>query len=111
MVAAVSFIVIFNSYSSLGITFNQVLSIALHAFGISFLLARAPQNGAYLALTLLCTGFGQGFESGYLILRPLAFYLIAVGVFMDVMISGFANFIVARLNGFASGEKNMSQFI
>jgi Na+/H+-dicarboxylate symporter len=110
MVAAVAFIVIFKSYSSLGISFSEVMSIGVRAFVISFLLARHPGDGAYTALTVLCLGYGQGFEAGYLILKPMAFYLIAVGTFLDVMIASFSAYAIARLNGFAEG-KNMEHFV
>jgi Na+/H+-dicarboxylate symporter len=110
MVAAVAFIVIIKSYSSLGITALDVLSISLRAFVISFLLARHPGDGAYTALAVLCLGYGQGFEAGYLILKPLAFYLVAVGTFLDVIIASLASYAVARISGFIE-ERNVVHFI
>ncbi|MCL2191752.1 MAG: dicarboxylate/amino acid:cation symporter, partial [Treponema sp.] len=97
-------------YSSIGITVAEVVSVSLHALGISFLLARHPGSAAYAALAILCLGFGRGFEEGYLILRPIAFYLIAVGTFLDVMIASVANYAIARHGGFAE-EKSVKQFI
>ncbi|MDR2718261.1 MAG: cation:dicarboxylase symporter family transporter [Treponema sp.] len=105
MAATVAFIVIFKSYSSLGITSAEILSISIRALAISFLLARHPGDGAYTALAVLCLGYGKGFEAGYLILKPLAFYLIAVGAFLDVMIASFAAYAAARVSGFVE-EKN-----
>ena len=110
MVAAVAFIVIIKSYSSLGITLAEVMDISIRVFVISFLLARHPGDGAYTALAVLCLGYGGGFEAGYLILKPLAFYLIAVGTFLDVMIASFATFAVARVSGFVE-TKNPARFI
>jgi Na+/H+-dicarboxylate symporter len=110
MVAAVSFIVIIKSYSSLGITMTDVMSIGLRALAVSFLLARHPGDGAYTALAVLCLGYGRGFEAGYLILKPLAFYLIAVGTFLDVMISAFASYALAKVSGFQE-EKSVRHFI
>jgi len=110
MVAAAAFIVIIKSYSSLGITGADVFSIGIRAFGISFLLARHPGDGAYTALAVLCLGYGRGFEAGYLILKPLAFYLIAAGTFVDVMIASFATFVIARTGGFLE-EQNVVHFI
>lgn len=105
MVATVAFIVIFKSYSSLGITFTEVLSVSARAFAISFFLARHPGDGAYTALAVLCLGYGRGFEAGYLILKPLAFYLIAIGTFLDVMIASFASYATARISGFIDDKK------
>jgi hypothetical protein len=88
----------------------DVLSIGFRAFIISFLLARHPGDGAYTALTALCLTYGRGFEAGYLILKPLAFYLIAVGTFLDVMIGSFAAYAAARVSGFVE-QKNIVRFI
>ena len=98
MVAAASFIVIINSYSSLGITTADIITIATQALLISFLLARNPGDGAYTALAALCLTYGRGFEAGYLILRPLAFYLISIGTFLDIMIATFAAHAIGKFN-------------
>jgi Na+/H+-dicarboxylate symporter len=110
MVAAVAFIVIIRSYSKLGITLTDVIAIGFRAVIISFLLSRHPGDGAYIALAVLCMGYGQGLEAGYLILKPLAFYLIAIGTFLDVVIANFATFALARMSGFQE-ERSMRHFI
>jgi Na+/H+-dicarboxylate symporter len=104
MIAVSSFIVIINSYSSLGVTPADLFSIGLRALAISFLLARHPGDGAYTALAVLCMSYGRGYEAGYLILKPLAFYLIAAGAFLDVIISSFSSFALARLTGFQEDQ-------
>jgi len=110
MVAVVAFIFIYKSYSRMGISSSVVMSIGVRAFVISFLLARHPGDGAYTALAVLCLGYGQGFEAGCLILKPMAFYLIAVGTFLDVMIASFSTYAIARLNGYIE-EKSMKHFV
>ena len=110
MVAAVSLIVIIKSYSRLGISFGGVMNIGLHALLISFLLARHPGDGAYISLAVLCIGYGSGYEPGYLNLKPLAFYLIAVGTFLDVMIASLASYAVAKGSGFVE-EKSVKHYI
>ncbi|MDL2228821.1 cation:dicarboxylase symporter family transporter [Treponema sp. OttesenSCG-928-L16] len=110
MIAAMSFIVIIKSYSSLGVTMADVFSIGLRALAISFFLARHPGDGAYAALAVLCAGYGRGFEAGYLILKPMAFYLIALGTFVDVMICSFASYGVAKMSGFQE-DKGIDNFI
>jgi len=109
-VAAIAFMVIINSYSSLGITTRDVFTIAGSAFVISFLLAGHPGNAAYVALAVLSMGYGRGFEAGYLILRPLAFYLIAVGTFLDVMITSVASYAIGASSGFKT-DKATRNFI
>lgn len=110
MVAVAAFIVIIKSYSSLGISAADVVLIGLRALFISFFLARHPGDGAYTALAVLSLGYGRDFEAGYLILKPLAFYLIAVGTFLDVMIASFAAFVLAKISGFRE-EKSVRHFI
>jgi Na+/H+-dicarboxylate symporter len=111
MVAAAAFIVIIKSYSYLRIPTLDLISIGLRAFLISFLLARHPGDGAYTALAALCMGYGGGeYRSSYLILKPLAFYLIAVGTFLDVMLSALGSYTVAKASGFLE-EKKVVHFI
>ena len=110
MVATVAFIVIINSYSSLGISANDIFVIGSRALLISFLLGSRPGDGAYIALAVLCMSYGRGFEAGYLIIKPLAFYLIAVGTFLDVMISSIAALVIGRWSGLQE-DRELKQFI
>ena len=100
MVAAAAFIVIIKSYSNIRIAPVDIVAIGLRALLISFLLARHPGDGAYAALGVLCLGFGRGYDAGYLIVKPLAFYLVAVGTFLDVILASFGSFALAKLSGF-----------
>ena len=110
MTAAIAFIVIIHSYVSLEFTTLDIFTIGFNAFLISFMLARVPGTGAYTALAALCLAYGKGYESGYLILKPLAFYLISIGTFIDVMIATFASHAIARLNGFQE-DKRIDHYI
>jgi aerobic C4-dicarboxylate transport protein len=111
MVAAAAFIVIIKSYSYLKIAPLDIFAIGLRALLISFMLARHPGDGAYIALAALCLGYGNGeYRAGYLILKPLAFYLVAVGTFIDVTLSALGSYIAARTSGFIE-EQNLVRFI
>jgi Na+/H+-dicarboxylate symporter len=110
VVAVVAFIVIIKSYSSLDIRPLDIIAIGGKAFLISFLLAGHPGDGAYTALAVICLGYGRTYESGYSILKPIAFYLIAVGAFLDVMIATFGSYVLARVNGFQE-DKEPRHFI
>jgi hypothetical protein len=95
----------------LSIAPKDLFSIGLYALVISFLLARHPGDGAYIALAAICLGYGGGeYRAGYLILKPLAFYLIAIGTFIDVMISVYGSYFLAKGSGYTD-EKNPSRFI
>jgi Na+/H+-dicarboxylate symporter len=111
VVAAAAFIVIIKSYSYLKIAPGVLVTIGIHTLIISFLLARHPGDGAFIALAALCLSYGGGeYQAGYLILKPLAFYLVAVGTFIDVMLCAFGSYIIARTNGYIE-EKNIVHFI
>ncbi|MDR1256534.1 MAG: dicarboxylate/amino acid:cation symporter [Spirochaetaceae bacterium] len=100
MTACVAFIVIVRSYSSLSIPLGSIVSIGITAFFLSFLLARNSADAAFTALAVLCARYGHGFESSYLILKPLAFYLISIGAFIDIVAAALGSFTLACLTGF-----------
>jgi len=112
MVAAAAFIVIFKSYSGLRINPFLLFDIGIRAFAFSFILARHPGDGAYIALAALFLSYNGVVlpSAGYLILKPLAFYLAAIGAFIDTMLNAFGTYILARNNGFIE-EKNLVHFI
>jgi Na+/H+-dicarboxylate symporter len=110
MVAASAFLMITKSYSYLGISTADILLISLRALMISFFLARHPGEGAYTALAVLCMSYGRDLEAGYLFLKSLAFYLTAVGAFLDVMICSLGSYAVAHLSGFQE-DKSIRHFI
>jgi Na+/H+-dicarboxylate symporter len=110
MVAAAAFIVIIKSYNSLDIRPLDIFAIGGKAFLISFLLAGRPGDGAYMALAVICLGYGRTYESGYSILKPVAFYLVAVGTFLDVMIATFGSYALARINGFQE-DREIRHFV
>jgi Na+/H+-dicarboxylate symporter len=97
MVAAVAFIVIVKSYSSLEMTTMHIISIGIRALVISFFLSRYPGDGAYTALALLCQNYGAGYQAGYLILKPIAFYIIAIGACLDVLIAFYATYAIDKM--------------
>ena len=112
MVAAIGFIVIIRSYSYLHIAPATLVTIGLQALLVSILLARHPGQGAFVAIAILCMNYGGGeYRTGYLILRPLAFYLVAIGTFIDVMLTAFISYIAARTSGYVTEEKNIAKFI
>ena len=111
MVAAAAFIVIIKSHSYLRISTLDLLTIGFFTFLISFILAPHPGQGAFIALATLCLIYNDGqYQVYYLILKPVAFYLIAVGTFIDVMLNAFGTYVIARTNGFIE-EKNLVHFI
>ncbi len=96
LTVTVSFIVILKSYSSLGIAFSDMLWLMGVAILLSFFLGRFPSGGAYIALATVCTLYGRGFEAGYLILKPAAFFICSIAAAIDALTALMGTFVVAR---------------
>ena len=96
LVASAAFLLVLKSYSSLEISFFQVLWTLLFSLLISLTLGTVPGLGAYVALSTLCAIYGRGLQEGYLIFRPIAALLISFGSLLDVLTSAFVSLLVAR---------------
>ncbi len=96
LVIAVSLITILKSYSSLEIAFLDVLWIMGLSTLCSFFLGGMPTGGAFVAITILCSMYGRGFESGYLLLKPIAFILCTFGTVIDIVTQIFCTYYIAR---------------
>lgn len=112
LVITVSFVVILKSYSInvFRIAFSDIFWLVGYASLFSCLLGRFPAGGTYIALTSLCMLYGRGFESGYLILRPAAFFIGSVAAAINALTAITGTYIVAyRFN--MTGRKDLRFFI
>ena len=112
LVITVSFVVILKSYSInvFRIAFNDIFWLVGYASLFSCLLGRFPAGGTYIALTSLCMLYGRGFESGYLILRPAAFFIGSVAAAINALTAITGTYIAAyRFN--MTGRKDLRFFI
>ncbi len=96
LVVITSFLLVLKSYSSLGVSFLDTLWLLGVAIGVSFLLGRFPSGGAFIALATVCALYGRGFESGYLILKPAAFFLGSVAAAIDAVTAVMGTYLVAH---------------
>jgi Na+/H+-dicarboxylate symporter len=96
LVTAAGFLLVLKSYSTLEVSFLQVLWTILFTTLISLALGSVPGLGAYVALSTLCGIYGRGIQEGYLILKPIAPLLVSFGVLLDVLASAFVSLLVAR---------------
>ncbi|MBO5482929.1 MAG: dicarboxylate/amino acid:cation symporter [Spirochaetaceae bacterium] len=96
LVVAISFIVIIRSYNALSISFQDVLWIAGFSILSSFFLGPFPTGSTFLALTVLCSLYGRGFEAGYLLLKPIAFILCSFAAAIDSLTMIFGTYIVSQ---------------
>ncbi|UTC45402.1 dicarboxylate/amino acid:cation symporter [Treponema vincentii] len=110
LVITVSFIVILKSYSSLSLNIQDMFWLVGIASLFSCLLGRFPAGGTYIALASVCALYGRGFESGYLILRPAAFFIGAVAAALNALTAITGTYITAyRFN--MTGRKDLRFFI
>jgi hypothetical protein len=101
----VSFIVILKSYSSRGIPFPDMFWLLGIAILLSFVLGRIPFGGAYIALAAVCALYGRGFEAGYLILKPAAFFIGSVAAAIDALTAIMGSYVIGkRLNQVSTRE-------
>ena len=95
LVTAISFIVIWRSYSSLSIPFTDILWITAVSFGISFLLGGCPAGGAFVSIAVLCMLYSRGFENGFLLLKPAAPIICSFAAAFDALTAIFGSYIIA----------------
>lgn len=95
LVVIISFIVIWRSYSSLSIPLTDVLWIFSLAFGLSFLLGGIPSGGAFILLAVLCTKYGRGFETSFLLLQPASLIICSFASIFENVTTMFGTYIVA----------------
>lgn len=95
LVIVISFIMIWRSYTALSIPMNDIIWIFFIAFGLSFLLGAIPSGGAFILLTIICTKYGKGFETSYLLLQPAAVILCSFATLFDTVTAMFGSYVVA----------------
>lgn len=88
MVSATAFIVILNSYSSLGLSSGTLLWMLAWVPFSTLLVGAAPAAGAASILAFMCAAYGRGFETGYILVLPAALPLLAIGTFLDTLVAG-----------------------
>lgn len=106
MVAAVTFILIVNSISSLGISPRQILWTLGAVALVSLVLGSTPGSGSITSIILLCSLFGGGYESHYQIIKPIAWLLVASGAFLDIIIAGASSLIGAKMMGMQEDKES-----
>ncbi len=95
LVVIISFILIWRSYSSLSIPLNDIIWILFISLGSSFLLGGIPSGGSFVLLTIICSSYGKGFETSFLLLQPASLIICSFAALFDVVTSMFGSYIVA----------------
>ena len=110
MVTATAFVTILNSYSNLGLGSSAILWMILSVPVTALLLGSAPGSGPIVALTALCASYGRGFESGYILLVPIALPLAMIAAFVDSISMSAVVATVASEEGYVQ-PKDIRHFI
>ena len=110
LVITASFIVILKSYSSLPLSIHDMFWLMGIASLFSCLLGRFPAGDTYIALASICAIYGRGFESGYLILRPAAFFIGSVAAAINALTAITGTYITAYQFQM-TGRKDLRFFI
>ncbi len=103
MVTSIAFILILRSYSSLELTFMQILWVGVFSVVTSFFLINVPGLGVYVSLSLLSGYYGRGIENGYLILKPVMPLLVSAGVLVDIVTASLVAYLIGKMEKLAEG--------
>ena len=95
LVVIISFIMIWRSYTALAISFADISWLFFTTFGLSFLLGAIPSGGAFILLTIICTRYGKGFETSYLLLQPASVILCSFATLFDTATAMFGSYVVS----------------
>ena len=96
MVITMSFLVIITSYSSLGMSnFGDMVYVVLISVLLSFCISHCAKEGVYIAISALCALYGNGFESGFLILHPAIFFMASIATTIDALTALVGVYIVS----------------
>ena len=96
MVITMSFLVIITSYSSLGMNnFWDMMYVVLVSVLLSFCISHCPKEGVYIAISAVCALYGNGFESGFLILHPAIFFMVSIATAIDAITALVGVYIVS----------------
>lgn len=95
LVLTICFVVILRSYSKLGLTVSDVFWISATSFALSFILGAIPQGGTFVALTVMCSFYGRGFDQGYLLLKSASPILCSFACALDTVCAMYGCYIIA----------------
>jgi len=95
MMTSICFVVILRTYSTLAISFSDAMWILLISFALSFALGGFATGGPFIALTIMCTMYGRGFASGYLLLRTASPIICAASCALDAITAMFGSYLIA----------------
>lgn len=110
LTTTISFVLILRSYSSMGISADDIMWICGMSILLSFILGTSTTGGTYTSIMLMCSMYGRGKEAGYLLLKPAMPVICAFAAAIDVVTMVFASYIIAERTKCVE-PKTLKQFI
>lgn len=98
-VTLVSFVIITNSYSRLGIGIADLFLASLLSFLLSFAFCNFSIGGEFMAISFMAKLFEHTQESSSLLLLPYSFILSAFSCLINVMCANICAYIIAKKTG------------
>jgi len=97
LVITVSFLVVMTSYSSLGMqSFVDMSYLVLLSTVLSMCISHKSREGVYIAVSVICSIYGSGFESAFLIIYPAIFLMASIATVLDAITAHVGTYIVAN---------------
>lgn len=96
LTTTISFVLILRSYSSMGISADDIMWICGMSILLSFVLGTSTTGGTYTSIMVMCSMYGRGKEAGYLLLKPAMPVICAFAAAIDVVTMIFASYIIAH---------------
>ncbi len=110
LISSTAFIAVLNSISGIGLGFKEVLQVLATVPFVMILAGAVPGAGPATAVMALCAMQGGGFESGYLLIVPVAIPLAACAVALDLLAVGTISFVVAEQHS-SRVDRDLSHYI
>lgn len=110
MTTTICFVLILRSYSSMGISADDIMWICGMSILFSFVLGTSTTGGTYTSIMMMCTLYGRGKEAGYLLLKPAMPVICAFTAAIDVVTMIFGSYIIAHQTKCVD-SKNLKQYI
>lgn len=83
LISTTAFIVVLSSYSQIGLTIQSIFWILLWLPITGLLSGASANHGVLSSIAFLCSIYGRGFESGFVLLLPIALPLFLIANLMD----------------------------
>ncbi|MBN2652773.1 MAG: dicarboxylate/amino acid:cation symporter [Spirochaetales bacterium] len=115
LVTGSSFILVHKAYSSLPLTFSEVLFVIILSFAISFVSGTVPGAGTIISLSIIAAIFKKSTTDSHLLINQVAPLMLAFSAMLDTINAAFISLLTDYLTNKKSYEQKqkipISKFI